>query len=452
MPPLILTALELLAGAFGWLLVRVRLTVHRAGRRGVALVLTVAVASLVLIVGVADSSLHPLPPAGSLEADGRVADDLPDTATAGTLAARQFTTRLNTLGRATLGLVGAAKVPDADMGGGVVCQDVRGLVASDGNPAGWPKLTDVQYVAVHSTGTPDSTPLDAFAVANYHVNTAGWEHLGYHVVVLRDGGCQYALDTKYQGYHAFRWNRNSVAMALVGVSDYTPAQLDTYHRLVGAWLRRYGLTDDRVLGHRDFSRLDREALARGERLPTEPNSHVDPCPGSAPCGWERDRLGLNPYLLTAGSTAVSSPQPGEVLVPSLAVRSVVTNVTATYYLPTGRPTSSGQPYTGAAHTAATWLVPPEALPPGDPRLPLCRMSGLLQKVVCPAYPWQSVLRVCRVPQPAPCTRVAITDSGAFQPTDANRGGVDLAPVAFAELAPLTRGRVEVQITVLSVPQ
>jgi hypothetical protein len=176
--------------------------------------------------------------------------------------------------------------------GGLRIVDVRDEMPNYAAYADWQRSGDVSGVAIHHSATADprtGAPVgDALTFFNYHVNTRGWTHGGYHYVLLPDGTLEYALDEKIAGYHAgfkdpadlYRleqgqyWNNHYLAICLVGYFDAgrkwqdgagqvhaipdehttpTPAQMETLRRFVRHLMQQHGVPAENVRGHRELA-------------------------------------------------------------------------------------------------------------------------------------------------------------------------------------------------------
>jgi hypothetical protein len=262
------------------------------------------------------------------------------------------------------------------------------------------------------------------AVCRYHSQTLGWGRAGYHFWIGQDGRIVQLLDLTTKPYAQKTHNDRDLSVVLQGQAGRnvpTEQQLSSLARLANHLFLQFP-SIRQVMGHRDWTRRDQADPAMPDELK---NDHTDPGPN-----WDASGYGLHGLL-----AAVRAPT--NVPVPALAVRARQTG-DATYYLPSGRPTASGQPYDGRAHTAAVWLIPPEAIPEDDPRRRFCRDSPGLGRAICPAYPFGTVLRVCLASEESRCTRVLVNDTGLM-----TGPALDLSPVAFKDLAPLGRGRLRV---------
>lgn len=99
---------------------------------------------------------------------------------------------------------------------------------------------------------------NAYGIANHHVQTLGWEHIGYHFVVERNGTIEQTLPLTAKGYHiSFSpkygndpskapggdwdyWNAHGVAICLAGNCDVkapTPEQWTSAVKLSVAFKR-----------------------------------------------------------------------------------------------------------------------------------------------------------------------------------------------------------------------
>jgi len=152
---------------------------------------------------------------------------------------------------------------------------------------------EVLGIAIHHSGTADArTGLsadNARTIAEYHVGTLGWDHPGYHYVVLPNGVVEYALDERIPAYHAgFTdpedrrglesgqfWNHHYLAICVAGwfddgrhvpdksspngarpIPDYftrpAAAQFRALMWLVQSLKDKYNLAAAQVRGHREL--------------------------------------------------------------------------------------------------------------------------------------------------------------------------------------------------------
>jgi N-acetylmuramoyl-L-alanine amidase len=82
----------------------------------------------------------------------------------------------------------------------------------------------------------------------------GWDDIGYHYVIRRDGTVEPGRDEDAQGAHVRGWNEFSIGICLVGgsmgVVDYTRCQWNSLKSLVYRLKMKYPKAS--VLGHCDY--------------------------------------------------------------------------------------------------------------------------------------------------------------------------------------------------------
>lgn len=424
---------------------RRRLSNRTVGAFCLALATLLAVA---LTSGVLDPWLLPrLPATGDGHADGRI--PVPGEPTAQTSALDLTGARTATLARFVTAGLGLAPLPTVALplpdGRTLTCTDLTRSLPGHGDPAGWEKSGPIQHITIHSAGVDGDT--DPYAVANYHVMSLGWDHIGYGWVVRRTGDCAKTLPDGTLVFAQLLGNPGDQAVMLSGQRDYPPAQLATLTDLTVALAARYGVPPAGVKFHCDWSLEDQAAVRAGTwaHAASLVNNHVDPHLRLSDCVGS-DHFGLRDVV--AASRSASTPAPpaalGSYPVPSLVTLSKVA-AGLTYYLPTGRPAASGTTYDGKAHTMATYLLTRDQLADDDPRVRDCHVSPTLGTTVCPAYPWGTVFRLCRADNPSRCSRAAITDTGLLDP---ERERFDASPTVFGELGNLREGRIQVVATLV----
>lgn len=74
-------------------------------------------------------------------------------------------------------------------------------------------MINATRVIFHHSGT-DKGDVDSFR--RYHIHFNGWIDIGYHFVVLPDGGIQKGRSTKLDGAHAKGRNKDSYGVCMVG--------------------------------------------------------------------------------------------------------------------------------------------------------------------------------------------------------------------------------------------
>lgn len=115
-------------------------------------------------------------------------------------------------------------------------------------------------IIIHHSLTRDSGSVSWAAIHSYHVNTKGWQDIGYHAGIEEVKGkfiCLYGRPDWLRGAHTAGHNGSSLGFCFVG--DYNArrpgdARLRVAaRRVLAPWLIRYGLSPDDLVPHSDYS-------------------------------------------------------------------------------------------------------------------------------------------------------------------------------------------------------
>ena len=74
------------------------------------------------------------------------------------------------------------------------------------------QLQKVKYLVIHHSGNSDTLE----KIRNLHVNINGWEDIGYHWLIDREGKVLKGRDEGFMGAHVLGYNKNSIGI-LIGV-------------------------------------------------------------------------------------------------------------------------------------------------------------------------------------------------------------------------------------------
>ncbi|MFJ3470080.1 N-acetylmuramoyl-L-alanine amidase [Pseudomonas sp. NPDC090203] len=114
------------------------------------------------------------------------------------------------------------------------------------------------WLVVHCSATAPSQDIGAREITQWHIQR-GFDTLGYHYVIRRDGSLETGRPENAIGAHVKGHNAKSVGVCLVGgvnrsgqpENNFTDRQFATLRRLLDQLQSRYPKA--RVLGHRDLS-------------------------------------------------------------------------------------------------------------------------------------------------------------------------------------------------------
>ena len=115
------------------------------------------------------------------------------------------------------------------------------------------ELTDT--IAIHCSATPPTMDIGVEKIKEWHVKDNGWDDVGYHYIITRNGTIEPARPEEMQGAHAPKVNDRSVAICLIGGSDanggwsnnFTDEQWVTLKALLLNLTKKYEIK--KIIGH-----------------------------------------------------------------------------------------------------------------------------------------------------------------------------------------------------------
>lgn len=116
---------------------------------------------------------------------------------------------------------------------------------------------NLKVVILHHSLTKDGTVKDFDAIKKYHINTKGWDDIGYQYVIEKIGDKYYTLKGRNEnsvGAHTSGHNTNTIGICVVGNFDIAAPEkgaLDELTKLLDDIEQRYkGII---VMGHNEYS-------------------------------------------------------------------------------------------------------------------------------------------------------------------------------------------------------
>ena len=114
------------------------------------------------------------------------------------------------------------------------------------------EITDT--IVIHCTQTPPNMDVDVAKVTEWHTQR-GFDTIGYHYLIKRDGTLQVGRDEDVVGAHAVAVNGTSVGVALVGggtvdmgwENNFTPVQFETLKSIIIKLKDKYNI--EKIIGH-----------------------------------------------------------------------------------------------------------------------------------------------------------------------------------------------------------
>ena len=115
------------------------------------------------------------------------------------------------------------------------------------------ELTDT--IAIHCSATPATMDIGVEKIKEWHVKDNGWDDVGYHFIITRNGLVEPARPEEMQGAHAPKVNHRSIGVCMIGGSDtngdwsnnFTDEQWVTLKALLLNLTKKYEIK--KIIGH-----------------------------------------------------------------------------------------------------------------------------------------------------------------------------------------------------------
>ena len=125
-----------------------------------------------------------------------------------------------------------------------------------------PKNNYVQWLVIHNTGGTNLNPLADTSnhtfkmVQAYHISK-GWENIGYHWFIEKDGNMIAGRPEHRNGAHVKEQNINTKSLGICMAGNFdafmpTQAQIDALTGLLKAKMASYSVPIEKVVPHRHF--------------------------------------------------------------------------------------------------------------------------------------------------------------------------------------------------------
>lgn len=107
----------------------------------------------------------------------------------------------------------------------------------------------IEYLVVHCSDTPDDRDIGAEEIHRWH-RERGWDGIGYHDVIRRNGAIERGRPPYWQGAHVKGYNHRSVGVCLVGRDRFSEYQMSALRALIYEYLIQY--PSIKLVGHCDL--------------------------------------------------------------------------------------------------------------------------------------------------------------------------------------------------------
>ena len=115
--------------------------------------------------------------------------------------------------------------------------------------------TKTDMIVIHCSATPVDMDIGAEKIKHWHVVENGWDDIGYHYVIKRDGTLEVGRDESMVGSHARAVNGTSIGICMIGGSNkegawennFLPEQFDTLKQILETLKDKYDIK--KIIGH-----------------------------------------------------------------------------------------------------------------------------------------------------------------------------------------------------------
>ena len=110
----------------------------------------------------------------------------------------------------------------------------------------------IELLVVHCSDTDnEATAID---IHKMHMNF-GWDGIGYHKIILRDGTIENGRPEYWMGAHVKGKNNKSLGVCLIGRNQFTNRQFNSLKLILNEWKLKYPKA--KILGHCDTGDTDK---------------------------------------------------------------------------------------------------------------------------------------------------------------------------------------------------
>ena len=95
-------------------------------------------------------------------------------------------------------------------------------------------INNIKYLVVHCSDTADNYDLSSIDIHKMHL-AFGWDGIGYHKVIKRDGMIENGRPEFWIGAHVKGMNSQSLGVCLIGRNNFTFKQFDSLEKILVNW-------------------------------------------------------------------------------------------------------------------------------------------------------------------------------------------------------------------------
>lgn len=142
-------------------------------------------------------------------------------------------------------------------------------------------MGEVLYIVLHCSSTRPSQHVTVDDIDRWH-KARGWQKIGYHWYIDRDGEVREGRSEEYAGAHVRHYNQHAIGVCYEGGLDEKGRDADTRtpKQKAALWFLLKDLKRDypnaKIVGHRDFPNVHKECPCfdvQKEYASLQPKSH-----------------------------------------------------------------------------------------------------------------------------------------------------------------------------------
>lgn len=77
-------------------------------------------------------------------------------------------------------------------------------------------MRKINEIIIHCSATPEGKDYTVEQIRDWHVKGNGWQDIGYHLVIYRDGSVHHGRPLAVAGAHCKGHNANSIGICYIG--------------------------------------------------------------------------------------------------------------------------------------------------------------------------------------------------------------------------------------------
>ena len=115
-------------------------------------------------------------------------------------------------------------------------------------------MRKINLIVVHCSASDVKAHDNIETLRKWHVKERGWDDVGYHYVITKDGSIMKGRKDETVGAHVKGHNSNSLGICLTGNHEFSEAQFLSLELLTTGLLKKHGLEKKDIIAHHDLEK------------------------------------------------------------------------------------------------------------------------------------------------------------------------------------------------------